>query len=299
MLASWWEGRRPITNEPVQDSSPQQPWWGPGRARMLAALLALLGLLALVALASRGHRPFAGGAGGGTGQEPSTLFWDYLFSVALALGVIGAGVVVWALLGARGASPKHKPGQTRVYGLLVFCLLMLAITVAVRSLQRHDAASSGDGRPLLQAPEVRPDQRRQQRSRPPELQWVPVAIVGTTVGLALAYLVARRRYRLRLQNELTDERAHGGARGAPRRHARRPARRAGSAARRDRRVRADGAGARRVRASRAARSRRRSSTSTGSPRRSTSGCPPRGGSCSSSRTSSSGRSSARTRSTRR
>jgi Domain of unknown function (DUF4129) len=155
-----------------------------------------------VALASRGHRPFEGGGGGG--QQPSTAFWDYLFSVALAVGVVGFGVALWALLSARGGSTQDRTRHMRLYGLVFLSALVLGVAISARMLS-GDSGTSQQPRPVLKVP--RPDSGRTAvpGNRPLQIRWLPIALVGTTVALALAYLVARRRYRLRAAEELTDE----------------------------------------------------------------------------------------------
>jgi hypothetical protein len=119
--------------------------------------------------------------------------------------VVGVSVVLWALLGARGAKMKSRRESMRLYGIVIFAVFMLAITVAVRSLQRNDAGTTANGRPALQAPQLRPGQEPRRDARPPELRWLPIALIGGTAALGLAYLVARRRYRLRAQSLLSDE----------------------------------------------------------------------------------------------
>ena len=199
-LASAGEPRGGTTSDQAPETRRRPPGLEPGPARTLALLsLALLTLLGLVALASRGDRPFAGG---GPGREPSHAFWDYLFSLSLAVGAICFGIVVWGLLKHRGAVDlAQQRKQTRLLGTVFLVAMLVGMAIAVRSI---------DG-----FPGIRSDQQGVARGTPdpstkgardipepytPDFRLLPVlllagAVLAAIVGAALVRERRRRRRR--------------------------------------------------------------------------------------------------------
>lgn len=149
-----------------------------------------------MAVASRGHRPLAGGEVGP--REPGTAFWDYLFSLSLAVGVAALGIAVWAMVTGRGADLQAQRKQARLAGLVfVAALILLAGTSSrfadVSRLDRREVGDAGQppGRPS-------PVDGRELEPYRPEFQWAPVLLLaGAVLATAVVVLSTRRRVQLR------------------------------------------------------------------------------------------------------
>jgi hypothetical protein len=170
---------------------------------MLGVLsLALLGLLALVAVASSGHRPFGGSER--TAQEPSTVFWDYLFSVAIAVWFVLAGLLIWALALGRAARRQQKRPRSMV-GLFLLAGFFLGLAIAARTIpgERGVVGSPrGGGSPGTVQTTIATARVREYT---PEFRWAPVILLGSVGVVTAAYFTARGRYRRRVDAETSDE----------------------------------------------------------------------------------------------
>jgi hypothetical protein len=168
---------------------------------MLALLsLALLALLALVAVASRGDRPLSGESG--SEREPSNLFWDYLVSVSLGVAVVGVGVCLWLMLARGERTPAVDKTQRNILGLLILAALVVGFIIGanrVRDLAGDDAAVPEISLPPGPDPNLRAPSDEERSVR-------PVGILVPLVAglLVVAYFTARRRYRRRKPELLTD-----------------------------------------------------------------------------------------------
>lgn len=160
-------------------------------------------------VASRGHRPLAGEEVGP--REPGTAFWDYLFSLSLAVGVVGLGIVVWAMVTGRRTSLPQRRSRTRLASLVFIAELILIAALVTRfaDVDRLDMGKIGGaerasgGRSTVDGQELEPYR--------PEFQWTPVLLLaGAVLAIAVVVLVARRRTQLRpfvpgAGTELVDE----------------------------------------------------------------------------------------------
>jgi hypothetical protein len=152
----------------------------------------LLALLAVVAVASRGDRPLAGER---TPREPSTAFWDYVFSVTVALYLVGAVLLVWLLAVRRRGRSAGPPRITlrQVVALTAALGLGLLFASRIHELRgREGAASSRSGATAETPAETSPSRREPYE---PEFRWLPLLVVGGAGAVAAAYLAARRRSR--------------------------------------------------------------------------------------------------------
>lgn len=166
----------------------------PGPTRTLALLsLALLALLALVAVASRGDRPFTGG-GGGT-REPATTFWDYLFSLSLAVGVVIVALNLWALVTGRGRGDLPARRQTKLAGYVFLAAVIVGMIVGSRLARdgilggRADQHPGTPGATTTGVPENAP------AAYSPDFRWLPVLLLAGAVLATVAILAVRRRRR--------------------------------------------------------------------------------------------------------
>jgi len=168
---------------------------------MLALLsLALLALLALVALASRGDRPFSGESG--SAREPSNLFWDYLFSVSLGVAVVGFGVSLWLMFTRAEGRIAADKKQRNILVLLFLAALVVGFIIGadrVRDFAGGDAAV-----PEITDPGRTSTADLPQREEEREIRPVGILLPLVAGLLVLAYFTARRRYRRRKPERLTD-----------------------------------------------------------------------------------------------
>lgn len=162
----------------------------------------MLALLAIVALASSGRQPFTGGER--PGHEPSTLFWDYLFSFAIAVWFVLAGLLFWAMVVARGQRRQRRPQRSKA-GLALLAGLFLGLAVVARvapeRAQEADRSRAG-GQITATAPTTTGSQLQPYT---PEFRWMPVLLLGSLGVLTAAYFTARSRYRRRAGAETSDE----------------------------------------------------------------------------------------------
>jgi hypothetical protein len=165
--------------------------------------LALLGLIALVAVASSGERPFAGGDD--RARDPGTAFWDYLFSLSLAVGVIGFALLFWALVTGRGGKLPERKKQTKLAAALFLAGVVIGLALASRFADLSRLRGS-EGRGMTPAPAATATDggQRQVQPHPPEFQWVPVLLLAGAALTTAAVLSARRRARRRPFEPTTD-----------------------------------------------------------------------------------------------
>jgi Domain of unknown function (DUF4129) len=202
LLASRTAPRSDNTNEPVSESR-RRPTGGEGSsARTLGVVsLALLALLALVAVASRGHRPLSGER---AAREPSTAFWDYLFSVSVAVYLLAAIALVWVFAVRRRAVPGQatKANGRFVFFFLVAALLGVALADRLDELRRDEqAATRNPGQPTT----IGRTSRTGAKPYEPEFKWLPVLLIGGAGAATAAYLAARGRVRRRAASVIADE----------------------------------------------------------------------------------------------
>jgi hypothetical protein len=146
----------------------------------------------VVAVASSGHRSLDGGE---AAREPSNAFWDYLFSVTLAFGVIGAGVLAWMLARGQQSDPRlTRKMQVRSVFFFVGAL-MLAVVIAQRigDIRGDDQRANGI-RGGASTTSSRTTTAPQEPYRP-EFRWLPVLLLGGAGLLTAAVLGARSRRR--------------------------------------------------------------------------------------------------------
>jgi hypothetical protein len=190
------------TNEPVSDTRRRSSGGEGTSVRTLGLVsLALLGLLALVAVASRGHRPLSGER---DVREPSTVFWDYLFSVAVAVYLVGLVLLVWMFVLRRRADPRQATRGNGRYLLFFFAAMLLGVVLADRlaELRRGDGAATPSS---IQSTTVGRTSPRAAEPYEPEFKWLPVLLIGGAGALTAAYLTARRRVRRRPRAATADE----------------------------------------------------------------------------------------------
>jgi len=189
---------------PTQDDPLPTPRPSLGRGRTPALAAGVLGLLAVVALASRGRR-LPGGEG--TGRAPSAAFWDYLFTLTLAAGVIAAGVAVWAIATVRG-SGEALPRRRKGFGFVSFAVLMLFVVVALLLVRKLDSDGISGGQPAVSVPSLpgalAPTSSGEQ-PYDPTFRWLPIVVLGSLGVLTAAFFTARARLRRNLAAEGGDE----------------------------------------------------------------------------------------------
>jgi Domain of unknown function (DUF4129) len=174
----------------------------PGPAATLGLLSLVLGLVAVVALASGGGR-----AGGGLTEprEPSTRFWDYMFTMSVLVAIVGFSVSIFLLKQQLGSKAQMN---RKGYHLLLFVFLasvVLGVVIAAqvargdRNIFRERGADRSGGIPQ--------DGRepRKPNDSPPEFLWIPALAVGAAGVVTAAYLRAQRRVRRRDATEASDE----------------------------------------------------------------------------------------------
>jgi hypothetical protein len=152
-----------------------------------------------VAVASRGEHPFFGRDE--AAREPSNAFFDYVFSVSLAVGVIGLGIAVWGLIASRGGDLETRRKQTKLIGTLFICGLIVGFALASRFIDvnlqslRGEGFSRNAGRTTSTA--TGPNQAARDPYSP-DFQWLPVLLlVGAGVGTWVAFREAGRRRKRR------------------------------------------------------------------------------------------------------
>ena len=174
----------------------------PGPAAKLGLLSLVLGLVAIVALASRGGR-----ADGGTTETrgPSTLFWDYLFTMSILVAVMGMAVSLWLL--KQRLDPDIRAERKGNHLLLFAFLASLVLGVVIASqVVRGDSNRAREVAERLRGSgEQRPAQQRDPDAHTPSFLWGPAIALGAVGVVAAAYLRAQRRVRRRDATEASDE----------------------------------------------------------------------------------------------
>jgi Domain of unknown function (DUF4129) len=189
------------TSDPAPETPPRPPGLGPSPARTLAILsIALLVLLGLVALASRGDRPFTGESG--SSREPSNLFWDYLFSVSLGVAVVGIGVSVWLMFSRDEGRAKLYPKQPGM--LVLFFLSALVIGFLIGADRVRDLGGGQDVSFLTPSEQQRRASELPRSEEERSIRPAGILLPLLAGAVALAYVLARRRYRRRQPERLTD-----------------------------------------------------------------------------------------------
>jgi hypothetical protein len=143
-----------------------------------------------VAVASRGDRPFSGDTG--PAREPSTAFWDYLFSLSLAVGVVGLGIALWALVTGRGGDLKERKRQAKLAGAMFIAGVVIGVALAARFADIDRLRGRGQELGTGPARTSTVGGRRQVESQTPEFRWAPVLLLAGA-GLATAVVLAARR----------------------------------------------------------------------------------------------------------
>jgi hypothetical protein len=160
-----------------------------------------------VAVASRGDRPFSGG--GGPAREPATAFWDYLFSLTVAGGVVGIAVMFWAVVTGKGSADlATRRRQTKLAGYVFLAAVVIGMVLGSR-FARDGIFGRGSDQPVGSAsPTTTGAADSAPEAYSPDFRWLPVLLLAGA-GLATAtILVARRRRRregTKSEAELADE----------------------------------------------------------------------------------------------
>jgi uncharacterized protein DUF4129 len=174
----------------------------PGPAGTLGVLSLVLGLVAIVALASRGGR-----AGGGATEPrgPSTLFWDYLFTMSILVAVTGIVVSLWLL--KQRLDPDVRADRKGNHLLLFSFLasLVLGVVLAAQVFKGDPNRAREAVERLRGGGEQRPAEPRDPDTFTPSFLWGPAIAVGAVGLVAAAYLRAQRRVRRRDAAEASDD----------------------------------------------------------------------------------------------
>ena len=173
----------------------------PGPAGTLGLLSLVLALVAVVALASRGGR-----AGGGATDPrgPSTVFWDYLFTMSILAAVIGGIVSLWLLKQQLGMNADKDPKGRHKLVFVFLVSLVLGVVIAAqfargdRNVFRERSEGSG-------GESARERAKRDPDAHTPSFLWGPAIALGALGVVAAAYLRAQNRVRRRDLDEASDE----------------------------------------------------------------------------------------------
>lgn len=163
--------------------------------------LVLLGLLAVVALASGGSRPLGGEAG--PGRAPPPVFWDYLFSTAAVLVVLGVPFALWLLVLQSRGSAGGGGKQRDILVLVAVAALCVGLALGARVAADRDGPSLR-GQPAQTGLDdtARPGEAGRREA---EFRWLPAIAIGGGLLLAVLYLQAKRRLRGELEAERSEE----------------------------------------------------------------------------------------------
>jgi Domain of unknown function (DUF4129) len=174
----------------------------PGPAAMLGLLSLVLGLVAVVALASRGGRP---GGGATEPRGPSTLFWDYLFTMSILVAVMGMVVSVWLL--KQRLDPELRADRKGNHMLLFAFLasLVLGVVLASQVVGRGDENRAREAAERLRGSLEQRKPRERDDAFTPSFLWGPAIALGAVGVVAAAYLRAKGRVRRRDADEASDD----------------------------------------------------------------------------------------------
>jgi hypothetical protein len=174
----------------------------PRPAATLGLLSLVLGLVAIVALASGGGR-----VGGDVTEprEPSTLFWDYLFTLSVLFAVIGIVVSVWMLKQRLDPGLRAERKGNHLYLFVFLVSLVLGVVLASQVLRGDPNRVREAAERLRGGGDPQQTRQRDEDHIEPSFRWEPAVAAGA-VGIALAaYLRAQRRVRRRDADEASDD----------------------------------------------------------------------------------------------
>lgn len=163
-------------------------------ARALLPAVAVLALVGVVAVAATGSTP----AGTSEGRRPSDTIFDTFFTFGLLLLLPGAALLVYGLLHrkdvAREMASRRYP-RTSIVAYLVFVgAFSLFVYFRYRDgfvLDGRVGSIVGANRGALPVPDASADDQNAYQA---EFAWIPVLVVVTLAGAALAaYVLASRR----------------------------------------------------------------------------------------------------------
>ena len=218
---------------------------GSGRRRILIGGVALLGLVAAVGLASRAHTPTGGGQTRGLN---SGILLEYLLLLMVAAAVVIVPATIYLFVVGKGEEdvvlPPRRNWMLALFGTMGVVALVSVVLLVTGYFRNHHGGLHSN--PLTTLMALARGGARAQEAVP--FDWAPVIVVSslTVAGItAAALMLVRRREPKAARPRVAAELAR-----ALDADARRVARRPRCTPRRDRRLRADGAGARPCRAPR-------------------------------------------------
>ena len=174
----------------------------PGPAATLGLLSLVLGLVAIVALASGG-----GGAGGGATEPrgPSTLFWDYLFTMTVLVAIAGGAVSIWLMKQQLGMKTQANRKGNHLILFVFLASLVLGVFLASRVVDGDPNRARKAVEGLRGSGTQRAAKARDPDDVTPSFLWGPALAIGAVGVVAAAYLRAQRRVRRRDASEASDE----------------------------------------------------------------------------------------------
>lgn len=146
------------------------------------------------------RRPFAGQSG--EGRDVSPVFWDYVLSTLIALYLVWVPIALYLFWSRGGWRRDPHAGRRRDVVVLVAVGVLLALALAARGLRdvERNEAPTLPTLPTVSVPTGAAAADGEPRNQP-ELRLAPFVVVGAALGLAIAYLAARRNRRLRAAAE--------------------------------------------------------------------------------------------------
>jgi Domain of unknown function (DUF4129) len=169
--------------------------------RSVLAIGGLLAFLALVAVAAAGHAPSAGES------RPSApaphLLQDYIATLFLLIMPVGALLILWAMLMKRVyADVPLKSTEIPLHGV-PRPYIQVAIIIALIGIALHYGPFFDDERKRPEPAGAGAGKKEKANDRPdpyePQLQWLPIFVVGSLVvgiGGAMVLMSVRRQREL-------------------------------------------------------------------------------------------------------
>jgi hypothetical protein len=146
-------------------------------------------LLAIVALVARGYQPIAGDE---PRREASTEFFDYLFTAAAVLWLLG-GVLAFALWAGEGRRDQRRP-RLRI-GLPGALFIVAVVLLLAYGPDLFDRIRPGDDRPTETGATTRTgsgEAGAPRRREAPEFEWPLALAIGLGLLVGAGILGARR-----------------------------------------------------------------------------------------------------------
>lgn len=176
-----------------------------GLGRTVATLLVLGGaLLTIVALASRAYRPLEG-AGGGR-ADVSDQFYDYAFTAAAVLWLLGGILLAYFWIGQGRRDPQSLRIRIRLPGILFIVATVVLLVYGRRILRelRGDRADQHAG--ATTAPTDTTTTTTLPTAHDPRFQWpAAIAIVAAVlIAIALATAQTLRQKRAARRRSLAE-----------------------------------------------------------------------------------------------